>query len=155
MGLFSSLLPVLGTAVGGFFGGPLGAQVGGALGGAASSKGGTSTTTQNQTRDPWAPAQPWMKDLIAQGQGLQAHYQQNPFSALQQQQYGNQFGLLNAMNQMAPQLTANNNTMMQGYDRYADKKTRGKPQFAPMTLNYSPGLLNPEFNLPGVKSNGG
>lgn len=152
MGLLSSLLPAIGTVAGGFFGGPLGASIGGALGGAVSSKDGTSTTQQAQTRDPWAAAQPWMRDMIAQGQGLQQHYAANPFSHLQQQQYGNQFGLLNALNQMAPQFTANNNAMMQGYDRYADPKTRSKPQFQPMSLNFNPGLLNPEFNLPGVKN---
>lgn len=64
--------------------GPLiGSAVGGLMGG--SSQGGTQT----QDRSPWAAAQPWLKDNIAQGQKLQNFYSANPFNSLQQGAYGN------------------------------------------------------------------
>lgn len=43
------------------------------------------------SREPWAPAQPWLKEQIATGQKLQNYYQENPFSPLQQQAYRNLF----------------------------------------------------------------
>lgn len=103
----------------------------GAIGGALTS--GDKTATQ--TREPWAAAQPWLKDMIAQGQQLQQQYQANPFSSTQQQAYGNLFGLLNQFNtQMAPGLLNNINAMRVG----------GSPVGAP-----SMGLLNPTFKVGG------
>jgi hypothetical protein len=57
--------------------------VGGLLGGSSSGGG-----QQTVNRDPWAPAQDWLKSNIASGQNLQNQYMTNPFSAYQQQAYG-------------------------------------------------------------------
>lgn len=41
------------------------------------------------TKDPWAAAQPWLKGLLTQGQGMQDYYQKNPFSTQQKGAYEN------------------------------------------------------------------
>lgn len=64
--------------------------VGGALLGAIGSSKGQSQT-QNSTREPWGPAQDWIKSNMANGQQLQGWYQQHPFNALQQAGYQNTF----------------------------------------------------------------
>lgn len=43
------------------------------------------------SREPWGPAQPWLRDQIARGQALQDFYAQNPFSPTQQTAYQNLF----------------------------------------------------------------
>ena len=65
-----------------------GAVVGGLLSG-------DQEQTAQSSREPWSAVQPWLKDQIAQGQRLQQYYTDNPFSALQQQAYQNQFDDLN------------------------------------------------------------
>lgn len=60
--------------------------IGGLLGGSASG-GGSQSQTVN--KDPWAPAQDWMKANLASGQNLQNQYMANPFSAYQTNAYGN------------------------------------------------------------------
>jgi hypothetical protein len=81
--------------------------IGAALGALGSGNSSTSTTAN---KDPWAPAQEWMKANLARGQQLQKQYQDNPFSAFQQQAYNNSAGLGNQfrgmVNGMTPQLNA-------------------------------------------------
>lgn len=89
-------------------GGNLGAIAGGLLGAAAS---GDTTTSTN--RDPWGPAQGYLKDNLATNANMQKYYQANPFSQEQQSAYQ---GLLNtnANNQAnAPIMQANANSFMQ------------------------------------------
>lgn len=81
--------------------------IGAALGAASS---GSTTTSTTADKSPWAPAQEWMKANLARGQQLQKQYQDNPFSAFQQQAYNNSAGLGNQfrgmVNGMTPQLNA-------------------------------------------------
>lgn len=57
------------------------------------------------SREPWGPAQPWLKRNIEQGQSLQDFYTQNPFSPMQQQAYRNLFANIDNFNtNMAPSL---------------------------------------------------
>lgn len=60
----------------------LGGVVGGLMGG-------DDTQTQTQSRDPWGPAQPWLRQNLQTGQNLQGYYQQNPFNQLQRTSYQN------------------------------------------------------------------
>ena len=75
-----------------------GALLGGASGG--SSQGGTQT----MNKDPWAPAQDWMKSNLATGQNLQNYYQRNPFNQQQQAAYGNLASGADYMNRLTPGL---------------------------------------------------
>lgn len=68
-------------------GGNLGGIVGGLLGAAA----GKDTTT-SASKDPWGPAQPYLKENLARNQRMQDYYMANPFSQEQQTAYQ---GLLN------------------------------------------------------------
>jgi hypothetical protein len=68
-------------------GGNLGSIIG-AIGGAAASK---DTTTSAQ-KDPWGPAQSYLKDNLATNAAMQKYYQANPFSQEQKTAYQ---GLLN------------------------------------------------------------
>ena len=70
--------------------------------GASQSKDGTSTNT----RDPWAPAQPFLLNQLTAGAALQDKLQQQPFSQAQQTAYGNQGNLLDAINGQMPALLA-------------------------------------------------
>lgn len=94
-----------------------GAAVGGLL---SRNKGGGQTTS----KEPWAPAQDWLRQNIATGQNLQNHYQQNPFGALQQGAYANLLGQGDAFNQMVPGLLAQF-SQHQGFDR---SNPRARPQ---------------------------
>ena len=110
MGLLSSIGSIGGFLAGAFGGGALGGLLGGALDGNQSTNGGAGAT--NMTRDPWGPAQPYIKDNLAINQGLQDYYAQNPFSALQQQQYQKLFDVL-ANNQAGGNaMLANSNAFM-------------------------------------------
>jgi len=67
--------------------------VGKAMGGGSDSGGSQATD-----RAPWEPAQPFLKDLIKDGQSLYAKYQQNPFSDTQKTAYQNQFTMNDTFN---------------------------------------------------------
>ena len=79
--------------------------IGAALGAAGS---GSSSTSTSSNKDPWAPAQAWMKANLGFGQQLQNQYQQNPFNQQQQQAYNNSANLGNqfrsAVNGLVPQM---------------------------------------------------
>lgn len=66
----------------------------GAAAGAASSR----DQTQTQSRDPWGPAQGWLKDLIGQGQTIGNQALQNPVGPRLGQAYNNLFGTVDAAN---------------------------------------------------------
>ena len=53
---------------------------------------GDSQQSQSQSREPWAPAQPWLRQNLQTGQNLQNYYQQNPFNSIQQTSYQNLLG---------------------------------------------------------------
>ena len=80
-------------------------QVGGAVAGAVlpSLMGGSDSQqqpTQTMNKDPWAAAIPWLTQNLQSGQNLQAQYAAQPFSAQQQQSYGNQFANSDYMRQL-------------------------------------------------------
>lgn len=63
--------------------------------GAALGAAGSKDQTQTSSREPWGPAQPWLKDNIAKGQELQKFYENNPFNDVQK---GALQGLLDVSN---------------------------------------------------------
>jgi hypothetical protein len=92
------------------------------LGGLLGSKNKAATTTEK--KEPWAPAQQYLIDNLAQNKKLQDHYAQNPFNGLQQQGYENLFGDQNNFRQnIAPGLMQfanqgmNSNYQRQRYNR--------------------------------------
>ena len=87
-------MSILGAVAGPVIGGLLGGSSGG------SAQGGTQTVS----KDPWSAADPWLRQQIKTGQGLQSHYEQNPFNPQQQAAYGNLAAGTNAMNQLVPSL---------------------------------------------------
>ena len=76
---------------------------------------------QTATKEPWKDAAPWLRENIAQGQNLQAYYQQNPWNNLQQTAYQNTFSDIDQFrNSMAPGLMDFANRLMgQNYSRGA------------------------------------
>lgn len=87
-----------------------GALLGGLLGGQSS----TQSTTQ--TRDPYAPAQPFINQTINSGMGLQKQYQAQPLSLGQIGAYANSQGLTDGFRAQAADLTSQMNNMRQ-FDR--------------------------------------
>lgn len=83
-----------------------GAVVGGMMGG-------DDQQTQTQSRDPWGPAQPWMRQNLQTGQRLQGYYEQNPFNQLQRTSYQNIAGDIdNFRNNINPGLMEFANRLM-------------------------------------------
>lgn len=89
--------------------GAIGSAAVGVVGSALLAPDGSQTSTA--TKEPWGPAQDWMRSNIEQGQQLQDYYTQNPFNAIQQQ--GMQ-GLLDNYNHQ-------NNTVIPGLMGFANK----------------------------------
>lgn len=139
MGLFDSINPL------GILGGLLGA-----------SGSGDKTQTQTQEKTPWGPAQQYILQGLQDTANLNKAYQQNPFSALQQQQYGNQFGdIANFRNNVMPGLMQFANAGMSGgYQRGGSTIPRaslnaGGVPFAPFGVyNSVPGMAAPTSALP-------
>lgn len=101
--------------------------------------------TDTQTRDPWAPAQPYLRGLFSEGADLFGQYKQQPFSPSEQTAYGNYGNVLDFINANAPGL-------MSGFDATAAGKNqfqRGAPRqlignsYDPMAspVAWRPGLL--------------
>lgn len=107
----------------------------------------TTTTqqgTQNQSREPWAPAQEALRGMIGWGANLAGQRQQQPFSPQQQTAYNNIGGLLNSINQGAPGLLSGFGAAASGannFDRSNPRRQlRGGAQFD--MSNWGPGLLS-------------
>lgn len=101
---------------------------------------------QTSSRDPWAPAQDFLKQQIGQGQALATQYQQQPFSAAQQTAYGNLGGLLDTINKNAGGLLGGFNAAASGANNYDRSNPRrqltGGAGLGQMDLSsYMPGLL--------------
>jgi hypothetical protein len=82
-GLLSTLGGAAKTAGGFLKDNPILGQIGGALLGAAA---GQDSTTSSQ-KDPWAPAQPYLKQNLQRNAGMQDYYAKNPFSTEQKTAY--------------------------------------------------------------------
>lgn len=76
---------------------PIAGAVAGSVVSGAMNKSG-SGGSQTVDKSPWEPAQPFLKDLIKDGQSLYANYQQNPFSDAQKTAYQNQFTMADQYN---------------------------------------------------------
>ena len=72
-----------------FIGNNAGSLLGGLFGAGAS---GDTKTGATQSRDPWAPAQPFILKNLQNESDLQGYYQKTPFNQQQQQGYSNLFG---------------------------------------------------------------
>ena len=115
----------------------------GAIGGAAvgvvgnalmSDSGGGGGQTSTQSRQPWMPATPWLMNNMAQGQNLQAQYQNQPFNAQQQQAYQNQANQSAYMRAAVPSLLRQMQGQQLGFDR-------SNPNARPAAFNWD-GLLS-------------
>lgn len=110
-----------------------GAAIGGLLGG----DGGGSQ--QTASKEPWAPAQQWLKDLISQGQGLQGYYQSNPFNQLQQSAYSNIANDGEGYRQtILPSLLGFANTLTSGQNSYDRRNPFAKPMGFTFPTNITP-----------------
>ena len=93
--------------------------IGGLLGGSSSGGG-----TQTVSKDPWAPAQDWIKSNIGTGQELQKQYAANPFSEYQKQAYGNS----QQLSQNARSILGNLIPQMSGHQGFDRSNPMQKPQ---------------------------
>jgi hypothetical protein len=102
---------------------------GGVLAGATTNKQGEQTAT----REPWAPAQPLLKDLLAQGQTLA---KQEPFSPYKKQVMEQQAGLLSGINTQAlPGLLASLQGLSTPYKRGGQM---GAPTLSGLPMQFDP-----------------
>lgn len=116
----------------------------GAIGGAAASAvvggmmsdgggGGGAGSTQTISKDPWSAADPWLRQQITTGQGLQGYYQSNPFNAQQQKAYGLLSQGNDYVNQLVPSLLS---------------QISNQPSFNRANPSARPAPIN--FNTPGL-----
>jgi hypothetical protein len=80
--------------------------------------------TQTASKEPWAPAVPWITSNLQRGQELQNQYQASPFNAIQQGAYSGLLGGNDYINQMTPGLLSQM-SQSQGFDR---NNPRARPQ---------------------------
>lgn len=112
--------------------GPIASAVIGGLSGARDQ-------TQSASKEPWAAAQPFLKDVLSRAGGMLPNYLDNPISPEQRQAMNNVFGLTNAGMNAVPGLLANMNAAGGGYNR-AGGANRTRVGFTPLTFNAG-GLL--------------
>lgn len=105
----------------------------GVVGSALSSDKNGGAGSQTATKEPWAEAAPWLKNLLAQGQTLNDQYTATPFNAQQQQAYGNMANQSAYMQQLTPSLLSQLSGQQIGYDR-------NNPTARPQSFNFN-GLL--------------
>lgn len=79
--------------------------------------GGGGAGTQTQSKEPWAPIQPWILNNAVQGQNLQQQLMATPFSAQQQAAYNNSYGLGDYMRSAVPSLLGQLSGQQVGFDR--------------------------------------
>ena len=125
--------------------GSLGNVIGAALGAASSrdqEQSANQTSTSKTTKDPYAPAKPFIDQMIGQGQQLATQYQQQPFSQAQQTAYNNFGGLLNAINGGVGGLTQGMVAASSGANNYDRSNPRKALQGGGINLSgWAPGLL--------------
>ena len=117
----------------------------GAVGGAFTSKDQdqSATSTSKTVKDPYAPAKPFIDQMIGQGQSLASQYQQNPFSAGQKQAYNNLTGLLGQINGNLGGLLGGMNAAASGANNFDRANPRKALTGSSFNLSgYAPGLLN-------------
>ena len=120
------------------------------LGGLLGSKNKAPQTTESKA--PWAPAQPYLTQNLADNKTLQDYYQQNPFNAQQKQGYQNVFGDIDNMRQnVAPGLLSFANNMMTGSYQRPQHSRPGTAGYggAQAPDQTAGGLLSAGNNRPG------
>ncbi len=127
---------------------PWGAAVGAVVGAVANnalSDGSSSLPAgaTSSTKQPWAPATPWLLQNMAAGQRLQDQYAASPFSPAQQAAYANQYGQSDYMRRLIPSLLGQMGQQQVGFDR-------SNPTARPQGFNWA-GLLGAS---PGSASGG-
>ena len=141
----SQTSPLMKTAASALSGlGSLGPVLG-AVGGALTSKDQeqTANSTSTTTKDPYAPAKPFIDQQIAQGQSLANQYQANPFSAGQKQAYNNLTGLLGAINGNLGGLLGGMNAASSGTNNFDRSNPRKALTGSSINMSgWTPGLLN-------------
>lgn len=73
--------------------------------------------TKNSSSEPWAMAQPFLMQNLAQGQALQSQYAAQPFSARQNAAYDNAYGLSDYGRQLVPSLLSQMGSQPVGFDK--------------------------------------
>lgn len=106
-----------------------GAVVGGVMNNSGGSSGG-GAGSQTASKEPWAPAQPWIMNNLVQGQNLQNAYTAQPFSNAQNQAYNNQGNQSAYMRALVPDLLGQISGQQLGYDR-------SNPNARPTAFNFS------------------
>ena len=144
-----------------------GAILGGLLGSAGS---GNTTTGATQSRDPWAPAQPFILKNLQNEADLQSYYQKTPFNQQQQQGYSNLFGDIgNFRDNVAPGLMDfANRGMATNYQRqrgstpgsigYGAQPSAPQSPLGPFSVARGAQAQNPMLDLNGAQNpytNGG
>ena len=132
----------------------LGPIAGAAVGGLMSDGGGEEQTA---TKEPWSAAAPWLRENIAQGQNLQAYYQQNPWNSLQQTGYQNTFSDIdNFRNSIAPGMMDFANRLMGTNYSRGGATMQNKPQAMPRSGAQSGngGMLSGLLSGAGQQSRG-
>ncbi len=112
---------------------------------------------QTATKEPWSAAAPWLRENIAQGQNLQAYYQQNPWNSLQQTGYQNIYGDLdNFRNSIAPGMMDFANRLMGTNYSRGGTTMQNKPQAMPRSGAQSGngGMLSGLLSGAGQQSRG-
>ncbi len=112
---------------------------------------------QTATKEPWKDAAPWLRENIAQGQNLQAYYQQNPWNSLQQTGYQNIYGDLdNFRNSIAPGMMDFANRLMGTNYSRGGATMQNKPQAMPRSGAQSGngGMLSGLLSGAGQQSRG-
>ena len=112
---------------------------------------------QSTSKEPWSAAAPWLRENIAQGQNLQAYYQQNPWNSLQQTGYQNTFSDIdNFRNSIAPGMMDFANRLMGTNYSRGGTTMQNKPQAMPQSGAQSGngGMLSGLLSGAGQQSRG-
>ena len=112
---------------------------------------------QSTSKEPWSAAAPWLRENIAQGQNLQAYYQQNPWNSLQQTGYQNTFSDIdNFRNSIAPGMMDFANRLMGTNYSRGGTTMQNKPQAMPQSVAQSGngGMLSGLLSGAGQQSRG-
>ncbi|HNT40030.1 MAG TPA: hypothetical protein PKO45_13020 [Rubrivivax sp.] len=96
---------------------------------------------QTSSRDPWAPAQPFLLDQLVRGAQLQDQYTQQPFSQAQQTAYGNVGGLLDSLNRAGPGLLQALQHNAGGHNQFVRGQQNRAPVYELPQWSFDPALL--------------
>lgn len=94
-----------------------------ALGGLLGAAAGGQDQTVSSNKDPWGPAQPYLRGLLDVGSKMYGDRIDNPLTEQQKQAYGNLLGIVNGANSAAPSLFAGMTANASGANNYQRKRT--------------------------------